>query len=309
MKVLISTSSFAKYSNKPLELLKEKGFEIRLNPYGRKLNKEELIELGSECEYILAGTEDYSKEVLEKLPKLKGISRCGVGLDSIDLEEAKQRGIKIERTPDAPTQAVAELTLGIMIDLLRKISTQNEMVKNEKWKKYMGSLLSKKTIGIVGLGRIGRRVAEILLSVGSEVIAADPYIDNEWVSKHKIDVITLEELVEKSDIITLHINMNKENYHMFGEQIISKMKNGSYLINTSRGGLVDEGALYKALKEKHLSGAALDVMEEEPYNGKLRELDNIILTPHIGGYAVESRINMELEAAQNLIKIYLEERK
>jgi D-3-phosphoglycerate dehydrogenase len=301
MKILISTSSFGKFGKAPLNMLGEKGYEAILNPYGRKLNTEELIDLASDCEAVIAGTETYSEEVFEKLSKLRFISRCGAGLDSIDMEAAKKHNVLIKNTPNAPSEAVAELTVGLILSSLRKISLMDRNIRGGTWKKEMGNLLSGKTVGIIGLGRIGRRVVELLTPFNVKFIASEPNPDMEWVEKNNIRILSLEELLRESDIVTLHIPYSSENRHLINSKYINLMKENSILVNTSRGGLVDEDALYSALKEGKIKGVALDVMEKEPYTGKLIELNNVVLTSHIGSYAVEGRINMEIEAVKNLL--------
>ncbi|MBU0591894.1 phosphoglycerate dehydrogenase [Candidatus Micrarchaeota archaeon] len=303
MKILISTSSFGKYDKAPLEKLKENDLEIVLNPHGRKLTKDETIQLAKGCVGILAGTEVYDESVLKELLQLKYISRCGIGMDSIDLGALKKHDIKIMNTPEAPTQAVAELTVAFMLDCMRRVTMLDAKVKKGEWKKETGYLLAGKTVGIIGLGRIGRRVVELLKPFGVVVLAYEPRPDDEWVAKNNVKLVGLEELLCESNIVSLHIPYNKETHDFINSNTIKLMKDNAVLINTSRGGIVNESALYDALRSGKLGMAALDVMEKEPYNGQLKELDNIILTPHIGSFAKESRIRMETEAAENLIKM------
>jgi D-3-phosphoglycerate dehydrogenase len=309
LKVLISTASFAEHDRAPLDLLKSSGFEIILNPYKRKLKPEEVMELARDCEGIIAGVEQLTEEVFKKLPKLRAVSRCGVGTDNVDLEAARKRGIRINSTPNAPTQSVAELTVALILNLLRQVSLLDRRVHGGTWSREMGRLLSGKTIGIVGLGRIGKRVAELLRPFGVKILASEPKPDKKWAEENKISLTSLEELLRESDVVTLHIPYSEKNLNLINAEKIKIMKRGAILINTSRGGLVDEGALYQALLSGHLSGAALDVMEVEPYQGPLKDLDSVILTPHIGSYALEARVQMEMEAAKNLISMLKEGRK
>ncbi len=298
--IVVTTTSFAKHDRTPLILLEEKGFQLIFNPYGRKLNKNELVELSKDAVGIIAGTEQIDTFVLESLPKLKVISRCGIGIDNIDLDATKRRGIKVLSTPDAPTIAVAELTVGLILNLLRKINQMDTAMKNWKWEKMMGNLLFDKKVGIIGFGRIGKKVSELLVPFDCEVRYYDIRTEDEGprteVKGFRTD---LEVLLKTSDIISIHISSNKQ---IIGESEIKLIKKGAWLINVSRGGVVDENALYEALKEDCLAGAALDVFEDEPYTGPLRKLDNVILTPHIGSYALEARIEMERQAVENLLK-------
>jgi D-3-phosphoglycerate dehydrogenase len=209
---------------------------------------------------------------------------------------ARRTGIKVVNTPDAPTLAVAELTIGMILNLLRKISLMDKELKNGTWKKRMGNLLKGKKVGIIGFGRIGQKVAKLLSVFECELSYHDPYLSDGLLN---LDNLPLEELLGWADIVSIHACGNKT---IIGEKEISLMKKGSWLINTSRGDSIDEEALYNSLKKGYLRGAAVDVFNEEPYYGKLTELDNIILTPHIGSYAVESRAEMEKEAVVNLLK-------
>ena len=309
MKVFISTSSFAEYDKSPVRLLESNGFEVVLNPYGRKLKLEEVATLAKGCVGIIAGTEPLTEEVLRQLPDLNAISRCGTGLDNVDVGAARKRGIAVRTTPDAPTQAVAELTVALILNVLRRINFMDRQVRSGAWSKEMGRLLSGKTVGIIGLGRVGRRVTKLSRSFGVKILASELKPDKKWAEKNKVSLTSLEELLRESDIVTLHIPYTKQNRNLINAKRLKIMKRGAILINTSRGGLVDEDALYQALKGGHLGGAALDAMEIEPYHGSLKELDSVILTPHIGSYAIEARVQMEMEAAKNLIRMLTEERK
>lgn len=297
--ILISTTSFGEYDNYPIELLKKSKFDIILNPYGRKLQRAEVIDLAKNVAGIIAGTEPLDSFVLEKLPNLKVISRCGVGVDNVDLSVAKKLGVSVFNTPYGPTLAVAELTVGLMIDLLRRITQVDRELRNGRWQKEMGNLLQNKKIGIIGFGKIGQKVAELLFPFGVKIFYYD---SSEITCLLNCDPLDFELLLSWADIITIHMSGSSSSKPIIGEKEIRMMKVGAWLINTARGGLVDEKALYKALKDHHLSGVALDVFEREPYMGQLSELSNVILTPHIGSYAREARVGMELEAVKNLLE-------
>lgn len=296
MKIAVTTTSFGKYDSIPLQLCEDEGFSVSLNPYGRKVTSDELIELAKDAVGIIAGTENISENVLLKLPWLKVISRCGVGLDSVDIGSAKKLGIEVLNTPDAPTLAVAELTICLIMNLLRKPAQMNKEICEGIWKKRMGLLLCGKNVGIIGFGRIGRKVADLLYPFCCRVAFYDPFVES---SETGIEKLPLDDLLLSADIVTMHVSVNDR---IIGNKELRMMRKGSFLVNVSRGGVIDEQALYNCLKEAHLSGAALDVFESEPYKGKLRELDNVMLTPHIGSYAREARIEMEKQAVKNLIK-------
>ncbi len=287
--IVISTSSFAQYEGSYLQRLKDEGYEVILNPYKRKVKGEELIELARDSVGLIAGTETLNEEILSSLPDLKVISRCGVGMDSVDQEAAKRLSIKVFNTPDAPTLPVVELVLGMILSLLRKVGEMDRAIRKGVWKKQMGHLLSGKRVGIIGYGRIGRKLSEVLRVMGCDTIYSDPFVEGG---------IPLDDLLKTSDIISIHVSVSNQ---ILSEKEFNLMKKGVWLINASRGGVLDETILYNYLKDKKLSGAAIDVFSEEPYDGPLRELDNVILTPHIGSYAMESRIEMERQSVDNLL--------
>lgn len=294
-KIAITTTSFAKFDDSPFRLLKDSGFHYETNSSGRKMEEKEILDLCKDCTGIIAGTETYSGDLLKKLKGLKVISRCGVGIDNIALETARELGILVVNTPSGPTEAVSELCVGLILNLLRNISAMDRDIRNGIWKKHMGNLLRGKKVGIIGFGKIGRMVAEMLSPFKVELAYNDlKDFDSHWTYRNK------DELLSWADIVTLHCSGGCVK-KLIGEEEINRMKKGSFFVNLSRGEHVDEAALYHALKSGHLAGAAIDVFEKEPYLGNLKELSNVILTPHIGSYAKESRIMMEIESVNNLI--------
>lgn len=302
-RIAITTSSFGECNKNPVDLLMDNGFDVIMNPFRRTLKGNEIVDLCKGCIGIIAGTEVLNARALESLTQsmipvsdLKVISRCGAGLDNVALDAARNLGIKVFNTPDAPTLAVAELTVGLILNLLRKISYMDRNVRSEHWKKSMGNILSGKKVGIIGFGRIGKKVAGLLKALGCKVRYYDVRTE---VSDCGTERVELDELLKSSDIVSIHVSLKEL---LIGDVEINKMKKGAYLINVSRGGVVKEEALYAALKNGHLSGAAIDVFEQEPYSGPLKELDSAILTPHIGSYALETRVEMEEQAVENLLK-------
>ena len=294
-KIAITTTTFGEYNKEPLNILDRNGFQVQSNPYQRKLRKDEVIKLCKGAVGIIAGTETLDVDIMETLTTLKVISRCGTGTDNVALVDAERMGIKVFNTPDSPTSAVAELTVGLMINLLRNVSLMEKELRMGQWKKRMGNLLSEKRIGIKGFGRIGKKVAELLKPFGCEIAYADPFVEDGLLGLQRL---SLKELLCWADLVTIHVGVNEK---LIGEKEFKCMKDGAIIINTSRGGVVDESALYGNLKNGHLAGAALDVFEEEPYSGPLKELGNIILTPHIGSYARDTRVEMEEQAVANLL--------
>ena len=301
MKILASPSSIGQISLKPFELLEANGYEVVKNPFGRKLTEDETITLGKDCVGIVAGVETLDSIVIDSLPNLKCISRVGVGMDSVDISYAENKGIKVLNTPNGPTRAVAELTLGLTLSLLRKIPNAHYDLKNRIWKKQTGNLLFEKKVGVLGLGRIGRMVAEMFRSLGNPVIGYDLYPDMDWAEKNNVEILSLEQLLNQCDIITIHIPGNSDGSPVLNQEELSYLKDGAFIVNVSRGGVINEDALYEMLTNGKLSAAALDVFSNEPYDGKFCDLDNVILTPHIGSYAKEGKLKMEVDAVMNLI--------
>jgi D-3-phosphoglycerate dehydrogenase len=305
MKVLVSPSSFGECGSEPLNILTKQGFEIISNPFGRKLTEEEVISLAPDAVGIVAGVEALNKKVIDRLPQLKCISRVGVGMDSVDIDYAKQKGIKVVNTPNGPTRAVAELTIALAMSLLRGISRADSNIKKDLWKKEIGNLILDKNIGVFGLGRIGKVTAKLFRGLGAKIIAYDIYPDNTFANANEIRLVDKDELFKAADVITVHIPGNKDKTAAIGIKELSLMKKSGYLINVSRGGVVDENALYKVLKERNIAGAACDVFSNEPYKGNLIELENVLLTPHLGSYAAEAKLQMEIDAVNNLITALL----
>ncbi|MBI4815771.1 MAG: phosphoglycerate dehydrogenase [Deltaproteobacteria bacterium] len=295
--VLISTSSFGE---RPLTRLAMAGLSYELNPYGRKLEEAEAAKLLAGKAGVIAGVEKLSRGVLEKQSELKVISRCGVGLDSVDLEAAKSLGIRVFNTPNAHVDAVAELTLGGMLSAMRRIPAADRSIRSGAWKKPMGSLLRGKTVGIVGLGRVGKRLVSLLLPFEVKLVASDPDRDGAFANTHRIEWLDLETLFTRSDVVSLHLPFTPATSGLVGVSLLSKLKGDAVIVNSARGGVIDEGALVEHLTKNPSASAYLDVFEKEPYSGPLATLENAVLTTHIGSYAAEARELMENEAVDNL---------
>ena len=277
--------------------LKEAGVEVKLNPFAARLTEEQVIDLlGTNTIGLIAGLEPLTKNVLQAAKSLKVIARVGTGLDSVDLVAAKELEIAVLNTPDAPTKAVAELTIAHILGLLRHVSQADRQVRAGVWKGLMGSLLETKTVGIVGFGRIGKRVATLIAAFGASVIISDAQVKSS-----DFENVGLDELCTRSDIVSLHLPYSQATHHIIDEKRMNLMKKGSFIVNISRGGLVDEAMLLVALKSGHLAGAALDCFEQEPYEGELRNLENVQITAHMGSYARETRDLMEQEASRLLV--------
>lgn len=300
--VLISNVGFGKASPFALEEIK-KVASITENKSNQKYFEENFLQNIGNADILIAGTEKITRKVMQAAPKLKLIARVGAGTDNIDLAYAKERNLLITTTPSAPSEAVPEFTLALILNLLKNICLSDRNLHSKTWLRPMGQMLSSMKIGIVGLGKIGSKVATLInaISPTSEVLFYDPFVSEAFNNNvRKIDALDL--LACQANIISLHLPLNTSTYRLIDAQFIAKMKKNSYLINTSRGHIVDEEALYRALKTEHLAGAALDVFETEPYQGRLTDLDNCILTSHISAMAKEVRQLMENQVAEDVIR-------
>lgn len=291
-KILIGPSSFAETDKAPLERLLSAGYEVVDNPYKRKLTKNELLTLlTSEVTGIIAGLEPLDGDVLRH-SKLKVVSRVGSGLSNVDMPAADELGIKVCSTPNGPTAAVAELTIGALLGLLRMITVMDNALHNGKWSKKIGVQLEGKSVAIIGFGRIGRRVSELLKPFNVRLLVVDPSPVTGVVA------VSLKEALTEADIVTLHSSGED---CIIGENEISIMKPGVFILNVARGGLISEYALIKALESGKVAGAWLDTFKEEPYSGPLCRFPNVVLTPHVGSYTLECRKQMEMDAVSNLL--------
>jgi D-3-phosphoglycerate dehydrogenase len=239
-----------------------------------------------------------NEELLSNAPLLKVVARAGVGLDTIDLPTCEKRGIKVINTPGASSNAVAELALAMMLSFSRSLPRADSTMKKKVWakKELTGREIQGKTLGVVGFGRIGSMLALKARALGMEILYYDPRPKPSGIGK----AVNLDELFSSSDFISLHVPLSPETKGLVNGPAFSKMKKTAVLVNTARGGLVDEEALYSALKEGKIAGACLDVYPEEPYEGKLCELDNVLLTPHIGGSTKEAQARIGEELVEQL---------
>ena len=299
--ILVTTSSFSASSPQPKEELLRQGLEVHENPHKRKLTEDEVLSLlrGLRPVGMIAGLEPLTARVLQEAKgHLRVISRCGTGLENVDLSAAEGCGIRVFNTPEAPSQAVAELAVGLMLAVLRRIAEADRALRAGTWKALPGSLLGDKTVGIVGLGRIGSRVLSICRGFGCQGLTHDAAP----IRAEGARSVSLDELIANSDVVSLHCPLAPATRGLIGGPALARMRKGAVLINTSRGGLIDEAALQEALAAGRLAGAGLDVFESEPYTGPLLGLPNVVLTPHMGSGAKECRVRMESEASDNLIK-------
>lgn len=297
LKILIGPSSFAESDKTPLKRLLAAGFTVIDNPYKRKMTKEELHTLlKNDVVGILAGLEPLDRDVLSQ-SHLKCISRVGAGMTNVDIKAAKDLNIAVFNTPDAPTSAVAELVVGSLVSLLRWLPKSHQNLRNGKWVRRMGGQIEGKTIAIIGFGRIGRRVAELLTPFRAKLNAVDPFLEKSTTLPYPL--LPLKEALSQADIFTIHTSSEE---CLFDNTAFSLIKPGALILNAARGNIVSENALIAALEEGIVAGAWLDTFENEPYEGPLCNYENVILTPHIGSYTAECRQSMENEAVSNLLK-------
>jgi D-3-phosphoglycerate dehydrogenase / 2-oxoglutarate reductase len=302
-RLLITTVPFAAHNSFPLELLDSVDVEYEINAIGRRLKEDELVGMVAETEILIAGTEPITAKVMEAAPNLKLISRVGIGMDNVDLLAARTRGIAVSYTPEAPAPAVAELTFGLMLSLLRHTHVANLGMHRGEWDRHMGRRISEVTIGIIGTGRIGSRVLRRIPVFGTpRTLVNDLNPRNNLVPESKLEWVSKETIYREADVISLHIPMTKSTYNMISIEQLRQMKPDALLINTSRGGIINESDLYEVMSEGHLGGAAIDVFQDEPYEGPLGEIDRCLLTSHMGSMSVDCRSRMEIEATEEAVR-------
>jgi D-3-phosphoglycerate dehydrogenase / 2-oxoglutarate reductase len=302
-KVLITTVPFGNVNQLPLDLLKNAGIEYLINPLNRKLTEDELTEMVGDFDVIIAGTEQITEKVMNKAQNLKMISRVGIGLDSVDLLAAEKKGLIVSYTPDAPAPAVAELTMGMMLTLLRSVHISNSQMHLGKWHRFFGRRLSEVTIGIIGVGRIGKGVLKHIQGFGNpEILVNDISVKDDIDKKFNVKWVTKEEIYKQCDVISLHLPLTGETKNMIKKEHLLSMKTDSIIINTSRGGIINESDLCKVMRSGHLSGAAIDVFNNEPYNGGLKNIERCLLTAHMGSMSIDCRTRMEIEATEEAVR-------
>lgn len=302
-KVLITTVPFGNKNPLPLNLLKDAKFDFVINPLNKKLTEDELFNLASDFDVIIAGTEKITSRIMDNAPHLRLISRVGIGLDGVDLNAAKERGIDVSYTPDAPTSAVAELTIGIMLTLLRSVQLSNLKMHEGIWHRYFGKRIQKCTVGIIGVGRIGSAVLSFLEGFNTHKILVNDLNQNlDFEKKANIEWASKKTIYQNADIISLHVPLTPITQNLIKKEELQMMKNDAVLINTSRGGIINELDLYNTMKSGHLSAAAIDVFYDEPYKGNLIEIDRCLLTAHMGSMSFDCRERMELEATEEAIR-------
>lgn len=286
------------------KMLLDAGFGLVCNDTGRKLDRDEQKALIADAFAVIAGTESYDDDMLAAAPNLKLVVRFGVGTDNFDLEAMNKRGIAVGVISN--NNAVAEFTVALILGVMKNLHRFDNAVRQGAWSRFTMHELKEKTVGIVGFGRIGRRLAQLLQGFDVKILAYDPYINEDAAAQLNAKPVNLDTLLAESDIVSLHIPSTPETYHLINRDTIAKMKDGAYLVNTSRGVLIDEEALREALISEKLAGAALDVFEREPVTKDLalNSLDNILLAPHVAALSVETNYNAGITCAESVIRVY-----
>ncbi|MCA9409665.1 MAG: phosphoglycerate dehydrogenase [Candidatus Omnitrophica bacterium] len=304
-KILLTTTSYQDTPGAHHDLLESQGYEIQRER--GPLPEETMLDLVGDFDGILCGDDAFTRPVLQKcLPKLKVLSKYGIGLDKIDVPAATDLGIPVTFCPGVNHTTVAEHAFGLMLSLYRQIPEQNTMVHQGLWKRMTGHELMGKTLGILGLGRIGKEVAKRAAAFEMKLVGFDPYWDEEFASKYGVERKSqAEDVLKVADIVGLHLNLSEKNLHFLNRDRLAMLQPGSVVINTSRGGLVDQEAMAEAIKSGHLGGYGADVVEPEPIrpDNPLIGLDRVVLTPHIGSRTYESVGRQAMMATKNLIQV------
>ena len=303
-RALITAVPFGEVDRSSLNLLDAAGVSFDLNPLGRRLKAEELVSLIPGYDVLIAGTEPITDRALDAADSLRLISRVGVGLDSVDLAAARRRAIAVAYTPEAPADAVAELTIGMALSLLRGVHLANQAIRHGVWRRLQGRRLARVTVGVVGVGRIGGRVIKLLSAFGGRILGNDltrAPVDELNRRGANVEWVEFDTLLRESDIVTLHVPLTRGTRHLVGAGELAVMRRDALLINTCRGGVVDEAALATALRAGRLGGAAVDTFSHEPYDGELVGVETCLMTPHMGSMAEDCRLRMEQGAAQNVV--------
>jgi len=304
-KVLVTARIFGHLSDDSFDIFKNSGFEQAKNPYrGKGLSENELIELIGGVHGLLTGVDQVTAKVINTADELKIISKFGAGVDNIDVAAATQKGVVVTNAPGMNSDAVADMTFSLILSIARRIPFANDQVRKGNWPLIVGTEICNKTLGLIGLGQIGKRVAMRAGGFNMKILAYELLPDEQFVQELGIKLVPLNRLLQESDFVSIHVPFTSETKDLIKTEQLEMMKPTAYLINTARGGIVDENALHDALESGEIAGAAFDVFKEEPLREKaLIELDNFIATPHISPFTKEAIENAEKLSAQNIIDV------
>ncbi|GAB7055317.1 MULTISPECIES: phosphoglycerate dehydrogenase [Paenibacillus] len=308
MKVVSTSPSFAKYSNEPVKYLEKHGMQLVQLP--ADIQEESFIAEIQDADAAIVAFNAITPNVLARTPNLKIICKHGVGVDNIDLEAARKSQVWVTNVPNTNKHAVADFTFALMLSLARQIPAAVELTKKGEWPRIFGSDVYGKTVGIIGLGNIGKEVARRSRGFDMNILAFDPYPDHSFAEKHEVTFVSLEELLSKSDFVTLHIALTEQTENLIGRKELDMMKKSAYLINASRGGIVSEDALYEVLRDGSIAGAALDVFEQEPVREHpLFGLPNCIATSHIAGYTSGAVNEIGMICVRNIVDVLVNKKR
>jgi D-3-phosphoglycerate dehydrogenase / 2-oxoglutarate reductase len=305
-RVLVTATNFSQTCAKARALLERQGFDVLENLHQRPMRTSELLEVVGEVDAVVAGVDAWNAEIFRHAPRLSMISRFGTGVDNISVVDASHFGIAVANCPGANADAVADFTIGLMLAVCRQIPLADRETRAGGWPRHVGRQLWQKTLGLVGLGRIGRAVAVRAGGFQMRVLAYDVIHDDEFARSHDIVYTTLDDLLIRSDFVSLHLPARPETIRLIDAQKLGRMRRTSFLINTARGSLIDEAALYDVLQSHRLAGAALDVYAAEPVPKEtpLLRLENVVVTPHLGGETEEAIEAVSLQAVQNILDLW-----
>jgi D-3-phosphoglycerate dehydrogenase / 2-oxoglutarate reductase len=302
-RVLVTQPSVTGVDDPHLEVLRAAGWEIRYEPSGARANADELLELVQGHDAVIASSEPYTREVLAGADTLKHVARWGVGFDQVDVPAATELGILVTTTVGANDWGVADHAFALMFALGRRVVENDSIVRKGGWSRPPGRDIWRKTLGVVGLGRIGRGVVQRASGFEMQVLAYEPYPDSAFCEKWGVELVSLDELLERSDYVTLHAPGGADNKHLIGAEQLARMKTTAFLVNTARGALINEDALHAALVGGRLAGAGLDVREQEPpTDTRFNDLPNVVLTAHVAGVTVETSAAMTAMAADSIVQ-------
>jgi len=302
-RVLFAIGNFTLEKSEIEKILPKTDYELIYNPIGEDLNFENEPELFQDIDYILAGLEPYSDDFFLKYPRVSCISRIGVGTDNINLDAARASATRVCITSDKPSVSVAELCVGNMISMLRHTHQMSNQLKNNIWEQFQGRDLRNQRVGIVGLGSIGKEVVKRLQPFGCEIYSASRSWNDQFAETYNVTRLTLDELFKTCTVISIHLPMENSTNKIINKDMIASMLEGSFIINTSRSGVIDNDAVCDALKSNHLAGVAIDVFDEEPDAHPYTDAPNVILSPHIGSFTQQTRMAMETMSLETLVHL------
>jgi D-3-phosphoglycerate dehydrogenase / 2-oxoglutarate reductase len=302
-KVLVTATNYSMLCSESRALFEKNGWQVIENMFGRPMTFDELKEGVGDIDAVVAGVDTWNEAVFQLAPKLKIISRFGVGVDNIDVETARRFGIKVTNAAGKNANAVAELTIGLLLAVMRNIPSLHQAARRGIWDRFVGQELVGRTIGFLGFGAIAQKVARKLAGFDVKIIACDKYPNLKAAKKLQVTLVSAEEVLRRSDVVSLLLPSLKETHHFMNAKTFGLMKNGAYFINTARGALVDENALYDVLASRKLTAAAIDVYEVEPVSpdNPLFQLPNIVTTPHTAAETYETYRTVGLHTAQSIL--------